>query len=123
MFNFRANQQLCDGVIKCSENKIFHVHRAILSAVSPYFKALYTNSLKNGKSDITEVSIDTVPAEIFGLILNFAYTGSCEITTDNVEQLLSFADQFEVLGVIQLCCQFLLEELRPDNCLGNLPII
>lgn len=107
-------------MIQCGENKIFHIHRAILSAVSPYFKALYTNSLKNGKADITEITIDIVPATIFELILDFAYTGTCKITPENVEQLLSYADQFEVLGVIQLCCQFLLEELRPDNCLGKL---
>lgn len=114
----RANRQLCDGVIQCGGNKTFHVHRAILSAVSPYFKALFTNSLKNGKVDVNEVKIDIIPAFICELILDFAYTGSCKITSDNVEQLLAFADQFEVLGIVQLCCQFLFDQLTPENCLG-----
>ena len=119
-FHFRANQQLCDGTIRCADNKVFPVHRALLSAVSPYFKALFTNSLKGGKSDVTEISINLVPAHIFGLILDYAYTGTCKVTSDNVEQLLPLADQFEVLGVVQLCCQFLLNELKPDNCLGTI---
>ena len=115
---FRANQQLCDGVIRCPEDQVFPVHRAILSAVSPYFKALFTNSLKGGKTETTEVII-SVPGEIFSLILDYAYTGTCNVNADNVEQLLPLADQFEVLGIIQLCCQFLLQELRPENCLGK----
>lgn len=115
---FRANQQLCDGVIRCPEDQVFPVHRAILSAVSPYFKALFTNSLKGGKIETTEVVI-SVPGEIFSLILDYAYTGTCNVNVDNVEQLLPLADQFEVLGIVQLCCQFLLQELRPENCLGK----
>lgn len=116
---FRANQQLCDGVVRCAGDQVFRVHRAILSAVSPYFKALFTNSLKVGKTETTEVAISSVPGEIFSLILDYAYTGTCDVNVDNVEQLLPFADQFEVLGIVQLCCQFLLQELRPDNCLGK----
>ncbi|KZC09505.1 Kelch-like protein 10 [Dufourea novaeangliae] len=114
----RANQQLCDGAIRCARDHVFPVHRAILSAVSPYFKALFTNSLKGGKTETTEVAIDSVPGKIFSLILDYAYTGTCNVNADNVEQLLPLADQFEVLGVVQLCCQFLLQELRPENCLG-----
>ncbi|XP_034186020.1 kelch-like protein 10 [Osmia lignaria lignaria] len=114
----RANQQLCDGAVRCARNQVFPVHRAILSAVSPYFKALFTNSLKGGKTETTEVAIDSVAGEIFSLILDYAYTGTCNVNADNVEQLLPLADQFEVLGVVQLCCQFLLQELRPENCLG-----
>ncbi|CAD1474074.1 unnamed protein product, partial [Heterotrigona itama] len=114
----RANQQLCDGAIRCATGQVFPVHRAILSAVSPYFKALFTNSLKSGKTEITEVAIESVPGKIFSLILDYAYTGTCNVNADNVEQLLPLADQFEVLGVVQLCCQFLLQELRPENCLG-----
>ncbi|XP_015587950.1 kelch-like protein 10 isoform X2 [Cephus cinctus] len=114
----RANQQLCDGAIRCSRDEIFPIHRAILSAVSPYFKAIFTNTLKGGKTESNEVSVNCVPGEIFALILDYAYTGTCNVTAENVEQLLPLADQFEVLGVVQLCCQFLLQELRPENCLG-----
>lgn len=116
---FRANQQLCDGVIRCAGDRAFPVHRAILSAVSPYFKALFTNSLKSGKTETTEVVLSSVPGDIFSLILDYAYTGACNVNADNVEQLLPLADQFDVLGIVQLCCQFLLQELRPENCLGN----
>ncbi|XP_057331107.1 kelch-like protein 10 [Microplitis mediator] len=114
----RANSQLCDGKIICARDEIYPIHRAILSAVSPYFKALFTNSLRGNTSDTKEVTINWVPGNLFTSILDYAYTGTCKVTVENVEQLLPVADQFEVLGVVQLCCQFLLQELRPENCLG-----
>lgn len=109
---------MCDGIVRCADDIIFQIHRAILSAVSPYFRVLFINSLQGSTGDTTEVSINHVPGNIFELILDYAYTGTCKITDDNVEELLPLADQFEVLGVVQLCCQFLLQELRPENCLG-----
>ncbi|XP_059054079.1 kelch-like protein 10 [Achroia grisella] len=113
----RQNGQLCDGTIVCRDMKSIRVHRAILSAVSPYFKAIFINSLKKGQPEETEISVD-VPSYYMSLILDYAYTGTCTVTAGNVEYLLPYADQFDILGVIQSCCQFLLQELRPHNCLG-----
>lgn len=48
------------------------------------------------------------PSNIFQKILDFAYTGNCNISNNNVESLLMYSDQYEVLGVVQLCCQFIL---------------
>ncbi|XP_071451571.1 kelch-like protein 10 [Hetaerina americana] len=115
----RESEQLCDGLVKCTDGDvIFRVHRAIVSAISPYFRALFTNSFNGGNPEVSELSLDNVPPDAMKLILDYAYTGACTITQDNVEKLLPVADQFEVLGVIQLCCEFLLKELQPENCLG-----
>lgn len=113
----RQNDQLCDGTIVCRDMKSIQVHRAILSAVSPYFKAIFINSLKKGEPEETEIFVD-VPSCYMSLILDYAYTGTCTVTAETVECLLPYADQFDVVGVIQLCCQYLLQELRPHNCLG-----
>ncbi|XP_063993173.1 kelch-like protein 10 isoform X2 [Diachasmimorpha longicaudata] len=116
---FRTNQQFCDAIVRCQDDAVFSIHRVILSAVSPYFRALFTNSLQvPGKSEKSEVSLDTAPGAMFSLILDYAYTGTCNVTVDNVEQLLPLADLLEVLGVVQLCCQLLIAELKADNCLG-----
>ncbi|VVD04922.1 unnamed protein product [Leptidea sinapis] len=113
----RLNGQLCDGTIICRDMQTIRVHRAILSAVSPYFKAIFVNSLKKGEPEEKEIFVD-VPTYYMGLILDYAYTGTCTVTVENVQFLLPYADQFDVVGIVQLCCQFLLQELRPHNCLG-----
>nr|CAD7256029.1 unnamed protein product [Timema shepardi] len=117
--DLRLHQQLCDGVIHTGENKTFCIHRAILSAASSYFKTLFTNALHKGQPEIYELTIQ-LPNHIVECILDYAYTGRCKITSDNVQMLLPAADQYEIVGIIQQCCRFLLEELRPSNCLGIL---
>lgn len=99
--------------------KLFKVHRAILSAVSPYFKALFTNSINRGQPEETEAEVH-VPSEIFSLILDYAYSGACEINCDNAQILLAYADQLEVLGVVDLCSRFIIENLTPYNALQML---
>lgn len=53
-----------------------------------------------------------VPSNIFLKILDFAYTGNCNINNNNVEAMLMYADQYEVLGVVQLCCHYILGRLK-----------
>ncbi|XP_044765386.1 kelch-like protein 10 isoform X2 [Coccinella septempunctata] len=115
----RNNNQLCDGIVRCASGKEFRIHRAILSAVSPYFKALFTNSINRDKEENTQANT-TIPTAILETLLDFAYSGKCNINEQNVESLLRFADQYEILGVVQLCCKFLLDEMCPANCLGIL---
>lgn len=114
----RQNKQLCDGVVKCRDGASFQIHRAILAAVSPYFKALFVNSLQCGSPEVCELTLDDVSSDTLDLILDFAYTGHCNVDETNVEKLLPVADQLDCVGVVQKCCQFLLNELKPDNCLG-----
>lgn len=33
-----------------------------------------------------------------------------------MKDLLKFADQYQLLDVVQMCCCYLLEELNPHNC-------
>ncbi|RZC38384.1 kelch-like protein 10 [Asbolus verrucosus] len=111
--------QLCDGIVHCDDGTEFKIHRAILAAASPYFRALFTNSINRGQPEVHEANV-SVPSEIFTLLLDFAYTGEILINSSNVENLLKFADRYEILGVVQLCCSYLLEEMCSTNCLGIL---
>lgn len=52
------------------------------------------------------------------LIVDFAYTGTVSVTEDNVKELLIAADEFNMIAIVQTCCTFLTEQLRPENCVG-----
>ena len=52
------------------------------------------------------------------IIIKFAYTGSLSVTEDNVQELLIAADQFNIKDIVQTCCDFLGEQLCPENCIG-----
>lgn len=38
LYDFRQNNLLCDAVIRLEDGGVFPIHRAILSACSPYFR-------------------------------------------------------------------------------------
>merc|ERR1712178_467711 len=111
----RQAGQLCDAVVKVEDGQ-FPVHRAIMSACSPYFRALFTNGLH--ETDQREVVIPGCPADMMNIIIDFAYTRQAAITHENVERLLPAADQFHVMGLLKACCNFLEKRITVDNVLG-----
>ncbi|XP_060518046.1 kelch-like protein 10 [Cylas formicarius] len=112
----RINQQLCDGTVRCDDGVEFKIHRIILCTVSPYFKALFTNSINRGQPEIQEANV-SISSDAFKVVLDYAYTGNCVINNANVFEVLQHADKYEILDVVQECCRFLINELAPGNCL------
>lgn len=115
LVSLREQVEFCDGIIRSSDDKIFHVDRNIMSAASPYFKALYTNSLnpkkKNHEAYLPDISSDTI-----SIIIEFAYTGQIQrITHDNFEMLIQSVDRLQVLGALEICHQFLLDSIDLEN--------
>lgn len=51
------------------------------------------------------------------LIIEYAYTGTVPVTASNAMELLLAADQFNIMGIVEACCDFLAEMLSTDNCL------
>jgi hypothetical protein len=51
-------------------------------------------------------------------ILHYAYYGAVDIGVDNVCELLQTSDYLCVPGIVQLCCDFLDNNLDPENCIG-----
>ena len=113
--DLRKKGQLCDAVIKCDDGQ-FPVHRAIMSACSPYFRALFTNGLT--ETDQREVFIRGVSSDMMDQIIEYAYTRTADVNSENVERLLPTADQFHVLGLVKECTSFLASQLAFDNCIG-----
>ncbi|XP_074011112.1 kelch-like protein 10 [Numenius arquata] len=108
--------KLCDDVIISVDGIEFNAHKTILWSCSPYFRALFSNTCSNA-----EKMVFTIPGtspETMRLILEFAYTGTAPVTADNVESLLIAADQFNVMGLVRLCCEFVKSQLCLENCVG-----
>ncbi|ESO94394.1 hypothetical protein LOTGIDRAFT_175448 [Lottia gigantea] len=111
----RRTGDFCDAVIKV-QSKRFPVHRNILSACSPYFRALFKNQEGNNKR--IEVTIPGVSPGIMNELIEYAYTRDIKIHPENVEELLPAAEQFHVTGLVKACCDFLTDQLAPENCIG-----
>ncbi|GLD61791.1 kelch-like protein 20, partial [Lates japonicus] len=67
----RKHRELCDVVLVVGAKKIY-AHRVILSACSPYFRAMFTGELAESRQ--TEVVIRDIDERAMELLIDFAYT-------------------------------------------------
>ena len=113
--SLRSHRKLCDVVLRAGEREI-PTHRAILSACSSYFLAMFTHELLESGQEVVEIK-DMDP-DVLSSLVDFAYTGSIAVTVDNVQEILSAASLLQVSQVQDLCCEFLKKQLDATNCLG-----
>ncbi|XP_016659013.1 kelch-like protein 2 isoform X2 [Acyrthosiphon pisum] len=105
----------CDIKLKTDDKKIITAHKVILSAASPYFRAIFTNRAERNH-DL--VAIRCVDYTALQLLINFIYSGKIVITNENVQNLLTAVDILELKEVEDACCDFLQSQLCPTNCIG-----
>ncbi|XP_053325790.1 actin-binding protein IPP [Spea bombifrons] len=115
MNKMRLQKEFCDVQIQIGE-RVFGLHKLVLAASSPYFSALFAGGMKESSNDV--VQIQGVEPSSFELLLDFIYTGSVKITSGNVQELMTAADMLQLSLVVELCCDFLKEQIDPANCVG-----
>lgn len=71
------------------------------------------------KESITgEVAIKEFDSDAVKSLLDFCYSSQLTINLNNVLHLLPAASLFQMNGVLEACCNFLIGQLHPSNCLG-----
>lgn len=81
----RAQRQFCDvQIVAGGGTATYPAHRFVLSAASAYFEAMFRPEL--GLTEVYQKTIilHTIDADILGILLDFIYTGQCDINRVNV---------------------------------------
>ena len=111
----RERNGLCDIFLRAEDSQI-QAHKVILAAGSPYFNAMFSN--QHRESSARSVDLNGIDGPTLGLLVDFIYSSSLEITEKNVQNLLSGASLLQLTAVVEACCQFLKARVCADNCLG-----
>ncbi|XP_035686415.1 kelch-like protein 9 [Branchiostoma floridae] len=109
---------LCD-VVLVAEGTSFPVHRAVLASGSDYFKVMFTCGMKESSQDV--VDLNGISATGLRPLLDYIYTSSITLTSDNAEAVLHTAHQLQI-DVMDFCSQFLCEEVDEENCFDMLAL-
>ncbi|XP_055387024.1 actin-binding protein IPP [Condylostylus longicornis] len=119
--SLRQANRFCDIILIGSvETKKFPAHRAVLSAASEYFEAMFRPELGLCEGKQKAVVLPTIDSEVLNNLLDFIYTGKVDINQSNVQELLAAADMLQLHEVVEGCCEFLCRELHCTNALGIL---
>lgn len=89
----RRHQMLTDVVLEVG-SELFHAHRVVLAAASPYFKAMFTGGLK--ECEMSRVKLQGVSPTAMARLVRFMYTGRIRVTENTVCQILPAATMFQV---------------------------
>ncbi|XP_013967457.1 kelch-like protein 4 isoform X2 [Canis lupus baileyi] len=115
MENYLKEEQLCDVLLIAGHLRI-PAHRLVLSAVSDYFAAMFTNDVLEAKQE--EVRMEGIDPNALNSLVQYAYTGVLQLKEDTIENLLAAACLLQLTQVIEVCSNFLIKQLHPSNCLG-----
>ncbi|EDO29422.1 predicted protein [Nematostella vectensis] len=115
MDDLRGRKQLCD-VTLCVDERQIVAHRLVLASFSSYFQAMFTGGLVESFED--SVTLRDVDSGAVELLVDFAYTGKLDITTENVQSIMYASSLFQLNAIQKACSEFLERQLHPSNCLG-----
>ncbi|KAL6073751.1 hypothetical protein QOT17_004749 [Balamuthia mandrillaris] len=93
----------------------YHVHRFVLSMISPVFQQMLTNGMKESREAELRLQEEDPHAPYFGQLLSFFYPFShVELTTRNVSAFLHFADKYDLPHKLKRECELFLLALPPS---------
>ena len=91
----RKHGEFCDVALIVGGKKIL-AHRIVLSACSPYFKAMFTGEL--AESQQTEITLKDIDENAVDAAIEFCYTSQIVIEEWNVQCLLPAACLLQLSG-------------------------
>ena len=106
-----------DVTLVVEDGKAFKAHKCILSAASPFFEKLFNSDMRESKERVVRLEMLTE----LGLrdILEFIYTGTVQISTEeNAQQLIAMADYLLLPHLKTVAGRVLLQLLNPSNCIS-----
>lgn len=66
----------------------------------------------------TDVLLPDVDSETMNLIVKYAYLRSIDVNDDNVCKVLIAANYLWILGILDICQDYLKNQLTPENCIS-----
>ena len=115
MHQMWEEQKLCDVVLDVGGKEI-HAHRLVLAASSNYFYSMFVRDMMESRQD--RIELKGVDPDAMTMLVNFAYSTNLEITTSNVQSLMTAASLFDFPAVFDATATFLASQLHPTNCIG-----
>ncbi len=115
MHNMQKREELCDASLFVDAKEI-KVHKIVLAACSSFFHAMFMSRMTEART--SQVELKDVSFETIQSIVDFAYTADIQLNDENVQELLSAANQYQIQPIKDVCSAYLKSQLNATNCLG-----
>ncbi|XP_071550708.1 kelch-like protein 40 isoform X2 [Panulirus ornatus] len=109
-------RRLFTDLVITAQDEVLHAHKVILAAASPYFRAMLSIGLVEGQTQT--LVLEDVSGAVLNTVLTYVYTGQATLTEQNVQDVLTLADYFQIHALKKLCCYHLKNHLVMRTCLS-----
>ncbi|XP_078656149.1 kelch repeat and BTB domain-containing protein 2-like [Branchiostoma floridae x Branchiostoma belcheri] len=92
----------------------FPCHRLVLSAASPYFRAMFTSDMAESRQNT--VVLQGLDADMFEEILSYIYSGTLHVSLDRVQPLYQAADLLQLDYVRDTCSSYMAMNVERSTC-------
>lgn len=99
---------------KTLKSFILQVHKVVLAACSSFFRALFTEPMKESRQK--EIDLRGITEKGIELIIEYAYTSKIKINIQNVTDILSAASYCQIESLVSACSSYLETNLDIENC-------
>ena len=117
--SMRDAGDLFDYVIK-GNTETFHIHSLVLASVSDVFKAMLRSNME--ESTKKETAFPSIPDDIMTKVIDYAYTGTCTVSEDQLMNLIKAAHYLQMSKLVKLSETKIATVLNPSNCFSWLHI-
>ncbi|CAH1239359.1 KLHL24 [Branchiostoma lanceolatum] len=115
----RLNRKFVDLAI-LTQNRMFAFpcHRAVLASSSPYFHCLLDGGYQ--ESDQSEIVVGDLSSGVLMKMIEYAYTGKLVVNRYNAQTMFEAGLILQYPTVQEACCEFMSNQLEPENVVGIL---
>ncbi|XP_066288879.1 kelch repeat and BTB domain-containing protein 2-like [Branchiostoma lanceolatum] len=98
------------------EGRRFPCHRLVLSAASPYFRAMFTSDMAESRQKT--VVLQGLDEGMFGEILSYIYSGTLHVSLVKVQPLYQAADLLQLDYVRDTCGSYMAINVGRSTCVN-----
>ncbi|XP_078572522.1 kelch repeat and BTB domain-containing protein 12-like [Branchiostoma floridae x Branchiostoma japonicum] len=99
------------------EGRRFPCHRLVLSAASPYFRAMFTSDMAESRQKT--VVLQGLDAGMFEEILSYIYSGTLHVSLAKVQPLYQAADLLQLDYVRDTCSSYMAMNVECSTCVDQ----
>lgn len=99
-------------------DRSFPCHRLIMAACSPYFREIFFTEDGKEVENTHEVVLEDVNPSILDMIIQYLYSAEIDLTDENVQDIISVANRFQIPSVFTVCVNYLQKKLSVSNCMA-----
>uniref|UniRef100_A0A146M4S7 BTB and MATH domain-containing protein 43 n=1 Tax=Lygus hesperus TaxID=30085 RepID=A0A146M4S7_LYGHE len=108
-----------DFTIYTKDGGKFNVHRLCLARI-PYFYDMFSNPMRESEQ---KTAHEDIHQDVFGVILEYIYTGKSDDIPKYVEEVIICADKYRMDELVEWCSRIIMETLCVNNAVRYLSCV